>query len=153
MIVFDMFFFLNLTCASCASEHGPQHQTQSRSLKQEPSIDFLSRILPLTTVRQYKLNTGTNCDRAYVKQLSPSASAFLPNWMHGQKNERKPAHEDQQFAIITITYSAKFIRGMLQWIAADSSTIHISPCRAIFRALLTAVRNKCSRDARSTRLP
>ena len=39
------------------------------------------------------LRNGTSCERAYVTQLSPRASALRPNWMHGQINESRPKYK------------------------------------------------------------
>lgn len=67
------------TLASCTSEQSGQHHEHSKSFMQVPSMPFCSRIFPRTDVRHHMSKIGTNCERAYITQLSPSCSAFLPN--------------------------------------------------------------------------
>lgn len=75
----DMAPGLPLTsCADCTSIHKGQQQVAKISLRNVPSMPFCSRILDRICAMKKMFASGTNVARPQRRQLSPTASAFLP---------------------------------------------------------------------------
>ena len=85
------------------------------------------------------LRIGTNCERAYVTQLSPRASALRPNWMHGQKKERRPTKLKNRIKNITLLFTG----GTVTKATEDSVTPFSGHC-----CYLIAVLSNCSNVCR-----
>ena len=64
--------------ADCTSIHNGQQHVAQRSLKNVPSIPLDSRIFDRICAMKNKFARGTNVASPHSRQLSPTASAFLP---------------------------------------------------------------------------
>lgn len=64
--------------ADCTSIHNGQQHVAQRSLRNVPLIPLDSRILDRICAMKNKLASGTKVASPHSRQLSPTASAFLP---------------------------------------------------------------------------